>query len=171
MNSKNIVLIGFMGCGKTTIGKELAKNFNFSFIDTDCIIQQQENKSIQDIFEIFGEEYFRNIEKQVYNKVSKMKNCVISTGGGVIKDIENIINLKNNGIIVYLKASPEKIYENIKDDDKRPLLKNKNKFNTICDLLYKREPLYNKYADIVFDINDKSPFILAKNIKNTILNR
>lgn len=169
--NKNIVLIGFMGCGKSTIGKELAKNFNFSFIDTDNIIKIEQQKSIQEIFDTFGESYFRSIEKKVYEKVSNLKNCVISTGGGVIKDKQNIQNLKKNGIIVYLKATPEKIYENIKYDNKRPLLKNQDKFNTICSLLKEREPLYKKYANIVFDVNDGSPFILAKNIKTAILNR
>lgn len=169
--NKNIVLIGFMGCGKSTIGKELAKKFNLNFIDIDCVIQKEENKSIEEIFNIFGEGYFRNLEKQVCAKVSNMKNCVISTGGGVIKNKENINNLKKNGIIIYLKATPEKIYQNLKYDEKRPLLKNKDKFKTICALLKEREHLYNKYADIVFDVNDSSPFILAKNIKNTILTR
>ena len=160
-----------MGCGKSTIGKELAKNFNFNFIDTDCVIQEEENKSIEEIFNIFGESYFRELEKKVCAQVSNMKNCVISTGGGVIKNIENINNLKKNGIVVYLKATPEKIYQNLKYDDKRPLLKNKDKFKAICTLLKEREYLYNKYADIVFEINDSSPFILAKNIKSTILTR
>lgn len=171
MNNKNIVLIGFMGCGKSIIGNELAKNFNFNFIDTDCIIEQQTNKSIEEIFNVFGEAYFRSLEKQIYADASKMKNCVISTGGGVIKDVQNIINLKKSGLIIYLKATPKKIYNNLKFDDKRPLLRNKNKFSTICSLLNEREHLYNKYADIIFDVNDDSPFILAKNIKNAILNR
>ena len=171
MNNKNIVLIGFMGCGKSVIGNELAKIFNFHFIDTDCIIEHQTNKTIEDIFNTFGETHFRKIEKQIYTDVSKMKNCVIATGGGVIKNVENIINLKKNGIIIYLKATPEKIYDNLKFDDERPLLKNKNKFTTICSLLNEREHLYNKHADIIFHVNDDSPFILAKNIKATILNR
>ena len=168
MSKKNVVLIGFMGCGKTTIGKELAKNLNFSFIDTDCIIQKAENKSIEKIFDIFGEEYFRKLEKKVCYKVSNFKNCVISTGGGIVKCEENIINLKKTGLIIYLKATPEKIYENLKYDNKRPLLKNKDKFKIICDLLQQRDYLYEKYADIIFNINDKSPFILAKEIKNNI---
>ncbi len=169
MNKKNIVLIGFMGCGKSVIGSELAKNFSFSFIDTDYIIEKKLNLSIQDIFDKFGEPYFRKIETNVYANVSKFKNCVISTGGGVIKNSENIINLKKNGTIVYLKATPEKIYNNLKFDENRPLLKTQNKFNTICYLLNEREHLYNKYADLIFDINDESPFTLAKNIKNTLL--
>ncbi len=165
MAKKNIVLIGFMGCGKTTVGKELAKKLNFYFLDIDYMIQKEENKSIEKIFEIFGEDYFRALEKEACYKVSNFKNYVISTGGGVIKDEENIINLKRNGVIVYLKATPQKIYENLKYDNKRPLLKDKDKFKTICDLLKQREDLYIKYADIVFDIEDNSPFVLAKNIK------
>lgn len=169
--NKNIVLIGFMGCGKSTIGKELAKIFNFNFIDTDCLIEEKENLSIEEIFNIFGEKYFRSLEKQIYFNVSKLNNSVISTGGGCVLDKENIEYFKKNSIIIYLKATPEKIYENIKYDDTRPILRNKDKFNSICSLMYKREPLYKKYADIIFNIQDSSPFILAKNIKNIILNR
>ena len=94
MNNKNIVLIGFMGCGKTTIGKELAKNLSFSFIETDIVIEQEQNKTINQIFSIFGEQYFRELEKQTYLKVSNLRNYIISTGGGVVKYEQNIINLK-----------------------------------------------------------------------------
>nr|WP_317359620.1 shikimate kinase [uncultured Tyzzerella sp.] len=168
MAKKNIVLIGFMGCGKTTVGKELAKNLNFYFVDIDYMIQKDQNKSIEKIFEVFGEEYFRKLEKNMCYKVSNFKNYVISTGGGVVKEEQNIINLKKSGVIVYLKATPQKIYENLKYDNKRPLLKNKDKFKAICDLLEQREYLYEKYADMVFNIEDNSPFVLARNIKSDI---
>ena len=154
MNNKNIVLIGFMGCGKTTIGKELAKNINFNFVDTDCLIENKENLYIEQIFNIFGEQYFRKLEKQVYIGVSNLKSSVISTGGGCVKDKENIYHLKKSGTIIYLKATPDQIYENIKHNDTRPLLKGKDKLNAIYSLLDEREHLYNKYADIVFDIQD-----------------
>ena len=171
MNNKNIVLIGFMGCGKTTIGKELAKNLSFSFIETDIVIEQEQNKTINQIFSIFGEQYFRELEKQTYLKVSNLRNYIISTGGGVVKYEQNIINLKKNGIIIYLKATPEKIYENLKYDNKRPLLNTKNKYKTISTLLNEREPLYAKYSDIIFEVNDNTPFVLARDIKNYIQNR
>lgn len=167
-NKKNVVLIGFMGCGKTTIGKELAKNINFNFIDTDFMIEKLEKKSIEKIFDSFGEHYFRKLEKNVCNKVSSFKNCVISTGGGVIKCEESIVNLKKTGITIYLKATADKIYENLKYDTKRPLLKTKDKFKTICELLEQRVHLYEKYSDLIFDINNKSPFILAREIKKYI---
>lgn len=168
MSKKNVILIGFMGCGKTTVGRELAKKLNFRFIDTDYMVQKEEDKSIEKIFDLFGEQYFREIEKNVCYKASNFKNCVISTGGGVIKHEENIVNLRKTGIIIYLRATPERIYENLKYDNRRPLLKNKDKFKAICDLLYKRVHLYEKYADITIDINDNSPFILAKIIKNNV---
>lgn len=157
-----------MGCGKTTVGKELAKRLNFSFVETDYLIEKQENKTINQIFNIWGEQYFRKLERETCLKVSSFKNCVISTGGGIVKCEENIINLKKTGTIIYLRATPEKIYENLKYDNKRPLLKTKDKFKTICTLLDEREPLYRKYCDIIFDVNDNTPFVLAKNIKNTI---
>ncbi|WP_317366859.1 shikimate kinase [uncultured Tyzzerella sp.] len=168
MNKKNVILIGFMGCGKTTVGRELAKNINFRFIDTDYMIQKEESKSIEKIFDTFGEQYFRKIEKNVCYRVSNFKNCVISTGGGIIKSEENMINLKKTGTIIYLRATPQKIYKNLKYDNKRPLLKNKDKIKIICDLLNERSYLYEKYADIIVDVDDNSPFVLAKIIKNNI---
>ncbi len=168
MYNKNIVLIGFMGCGKTTIGKQLAKNCNMTFFDTDFIIQQQQNKTIQQIFEQFGEKYFRILEKQTCLNLLDVKNSVISTGGGIIKCKECMESLKKNGYIIYLKATPEKIYQNLINDENRPLLKNKDKILTIKELLNEREKLYIKYADMIYDIKDSSPFILAKNLKNNI---
>lgn len=168
MYNKNIVLIGFMGCGKTTIGKQLAKNCNMSFLDTDYIIQNEQKKTIEQIFNTFGEDYFRKMEKQVCTRLSTFKNCVISTGGGVVKCKDCMESLKKNGYIIYLKATPQKIYENLLNDNKRPLLNTKDKLSTIKTLLNEREHLYTQYADMVYNINDSSPFILAKNIKNSI---
>lgn len=153
--NNNIILTGFMGCGKTSIGKRLAVNHNLKFIDTDAEIQDLSGMCINDIFSTYGEPYFRKLERNFCKLLAINNGFVVATGGGVIKDENNIDNLKLNGAIVYLKCSPEKIYKNIKNDTTRPLLNNTNdKFALICSMLKDREPFYKKYADFIIDISD-----------------
>jgi len=152
----NIVLVGLSGSGKTTVGKLLEKSLNnLRFVDTDEIIVENEKKSINDIFAESGEQKFREIEKAVVEKVSMENNLIISTGGGVVLYKENMLNLKKNGIIFYLKTSPEVIAKRLKNDDTRPLLK----VNDVKEKLYKmleiREKLYET-ADVTIN-TDKLP--------------
>ena len=153
---KNIVLIGFMGCGKSTLGSRLAYKLKYSFVDSDRRIEDEMKMSINEIFEKYGEQYFREVEKDVIRKMSKIDKQVIATGGGVIKDCENVEELKKKGIIVYLEATPEHIYSNLKNDNSRPLLQGGDKLQIITDLLKQREGLYNKCADIVINVNDST---------------
>lgn len=155
MDKKNLVLIGFMGCGKTTLGSIVARKLSFSFVDTDKFIEQQEKSIISEIFSKYGEKHFRDVEKKHIETLSLRENSVIATGGGVIKDYDNIMKLKEKGVVVYLKSSPRAIYKNIGRDNTRPLLKNHtNKFVAIKKLFRERTPLYEKYADITVDIAD-----------------
>lgn len=154
MIKKNIILIGFMGCGKSTIGKKVSVNIGCKFLDTDLKIQNDMNMTINEIFEKYGEPYFRKLEKDLCKKASLNAPMVIATGGGIIKDPENIDFLKTNGIFIYLKSSSEKIYKNIKNDNSRPLLNVKNKKEKINELLEQRIPLYEKSADITVDISN-----------------
>ena len=108
---KNIVLIGFMGSGKTSVGKRLSLVLKREFIDTDDFIEKREGMTINEIFKEKGEEEFRKIERELYKRFSTPKKKIIATGGGVIKNPANIANLKKGGVIVYLKSSPEKIKE------------------------------------------------------------
>lgn len=144
-----------MGCGKTSIGKRLAANFSSNFVDTDVEIQNLSGMSINEIFEKYGEPYFRKLERN-YCKLAALSNgYIIATGGGIIKDETNVYNLKINGAVVYLKCSPEKIYKNIKNDNTRPLLNNaEDKYGLICTMLEQREPLYQKHADFIIDISE-----------------
>ena len=150
----NIVLIGFMGCGKSSVGKRIAVNYNKKFIDTDSEIQCMCGMSINDIFKKYGESYFRKLERNYCKLAALNSGYIIATGGGIIKDENNIENLKLNGTIVYLRCSAEKIYRNIKNDNTRPLLNGADdKLALICSLLEEREPLYSKYSDFTIDIS------------------
>lgn len=153
----NIVLVGLSGSGKTTVGKLLEKYLpDFTFVDTDEIIVKQENRSINDIFAKDGEKTFREIEKAVVEKVSKENNLIISTGGGVVLNEDNIKNLKKNGMIFYLKASPETITERLKDDTTRPLLKVEDVTKKLYKMLEIRGKLYEK-ADLSVNTDSLTP--------------
>ncbi|MBC8062882.1 MAG: shikimate kinase [Clostridiaceae bacterium] len=147
--NKNIVLIGMSGSGKTTIGKALSKALNKELIDIDLYIEKTQGKSISEIFNK-GEVHFRDIESHAVLKVSKNTNCIISTGGGVIKNEVNMKELKKNSIVIYIDRPVEMILKDI-DDTNRPLLKN-NKTN-LYEMYESRDPLYKKYSDIIV-VND-----------------
>src|SRR3989338_131092 len=140
----NIVLVGFMGTGKSVVGRRLAKILKREFIDTDKIIEERAGKSISEIFSDEGEIHFRNLEADVIKDISDKKNCVIVTGGGAVIRYENINNLKKEGIIICLKALPEVIYKRVRYDIKRPLLQTENPLEKIKELLEYRENYYEK---------------------------
>ncbi|MBP7174743.1 MAG: shikimate kinase [Thermoclostridium sp.] len=143
MKVRNIVLIGMMGCGKTTVGKIVAERLKLRFIDLDHYIESKWS-SIPALFEK-GEEYFRDIETKALKEVSKVDGAVIATGGGVIKRSENIAALKERGILFFLDRPVEDILADI-DTDHRPLLKDGK--NKLMDLFNERYPLYIKACDI-----------------------
>ena len=142
-----------MGSGKTTFGKKLSIKLNYEFVDTDKYIEKKEEMTISEIFEKFGESYFRDLEKNTISEISVKSGFIVSTGGGIIKNEENIKMLKKNGIIVYLKATPEQIYRNIGEDKNRPLLQNCDKMEKIKELLSERTPYYEKYCDVSVDVS------------------
>lgn len=150
---KNIVLIGFMGCGKTTLGKKLSMRLKYSFIDTDRYIERKEGITIAQIFEEKGEAYFRDLERHTVELLSIEYGNIIATGGGIIKNQENMNRFKETGIIVYLKATPEHIFRNIADDDTRPLLQGGDKLEKIRSLMEERRELYEKYADVTVSVS------------------
>ncbi|MBR1737051.1 MAG: type II 3-dehydroquinate dehydratase [Firmicutes bacterium] len=162
---KNIVLIGFMGCGKTSVGKKIAEIMGIDFIDTDEKIVMETGMSINDIFRKYGEDYFRNLENKLCEQIAESKEpLVIATGGGIIKNSDNAQILKENGKFIYLSADADKIYQNIGDDETRPLLMGGNKRLIIERLLEERLPMYYEYADIIFDTNEKNVEECAKEI-------
>ena len=151
----NIILVGFMGTGKSVVGKKLAAKLNKDFVESDDMIEAREKMPIRDIFEKKGEPYFRRVEKEVIKEASSRKNVVISAGGGAIVDEENFNNLKNSGTLICLKASPDTILKRTKDLKTRPLLNVPDPKKRIEELLKKREPYYNK-ANFIIDTDNLS---------------
>lgn len=150
----NVVLIGFMGSGKTTFGKALADKSGMEFLDTDAYIEQQAGKSISDIFAEDGEEAFRKLETDVLMHLrDTVKNTVLATGGGMPLRIENARLLKEIGKVCYLTAAPQVIYERVKNDTGRPLLQGEDPYGRICNLMKERKPLYERAADTIIDTN------------------
>ena len=147
---KIIVLAGFMGTGKTTVGKELAGKLNLEFVDLDSVIERREGKKISKIFEEDGETYFRQLEKQVVKDCSEGGPRVLATGGGAIIDPENLEALKSNGVVILLEADTETIIKRTKDDTYRPLLLVQDPKKRIEELLESRRSFYNK-ADYKID--------------------
>ncbi len=151
----NIILVGFMGTGKSVVGKKLATKLNRDFVEVDDLIELKEKRHLKDIFEKKGESYFRLVEKEVVKEASSRKNIVISAGGGAIVDVENFKNLKNSGTIICLKASPETILKRTIGLKTRPLLNVQDPKKKIEELLKKREPYYNK-ADFSIETDSLS---------------
>ena len=154
---QNLILIGFMGSGKSTIGKELAKALEMKFVDTDHYIENKEKLKVKEIFILKGEKYFREVEAKYINDISKMNNTVISTGGGVVASDINIKLLKENGFVVYLDCTVECIYKRVSKRDSRPLLNGVDDlYSHIINLLNKRIGNYIKYMDDKVNINSKT---------------
>lgn len=160
---KNIVLVGLMGAGKTSVGKLLAEKLSYSFCDTDDLIEKEAGQTISQIFEKFGENYFRELETDIIRKISLITSSVISTGGGSLEKEENIELLKTNSFLVYLQAAPTCLYERVKKESHRPLLKNSNPLQTLENLLKKREAHYLR-ADLLLNTEDKNVAILVDEI-------
>ena len=148
----NIALVGFMGAGKTAVGKVLAEKLNKEFIETDTLIEQKAGKSIPEIFQQDGEIAFRELEIEVTKEVSINKNLVIACGGGLVLNKINIDRLKKESIIVYLTASPRIILKRVlNEEEKRPLLSTPDKAFSIRELLRFRKPFYERAADITIN--------------------
>jgi shikimate kinase len=153
--NKNIALVGFMGCGKTAVSRLLAKTLHLKLVSTDELIIQREKLSIAEIFAQKGEPYFRELERNIIAELAEETGLVIDCGGGVALQEENIKNLKQSGIIVYLKADVDTLHERTKHQKHRPLLNVEDPKSKIQELLLKREPFYAK-ADHLIDTSGKT---------------
>ena len=149
---KKIFLVGFMGTGKTTVGKELAKMLGVRFLDLDDYIESKSGKKITDIFKENGEKFFRKLEKDSLKEVAQSCDfTVIACGGGIVLDPDNIAIMEENGIPVCLHASPDLIYERVKGQAFRPLLNVPDPKAKILELLNKRAPFYAKIKTRIED--------------------
>lgn len=140
---KNIVLVGFMGTGKTSVGRALADRLDMKFIDMDDVIVEREDKSIPDIFAQDGEPYFRSVERKLVQELAVETGLVIGAGGGIVLDPANIDDFSRTGLVVCLSASPETILERVEHDTNRPLLAGGDKMAKIKGILEKRQARYD----------------------------
>lgn len=157
MKKNNIVLIGFMGSGKTTVGIRLSYRMRRSMEDTDKLIERRQKRSITDIFREDGEEGFREMETELLKSLEgKLKNHILSVGGGTPVRQENRELLKRLGTVVYLRVKPETVYRRLQNDTTRPLLQCEEPLERIRELLESRKDAYESCADIVIDADDLS---------------
>ena len=154
--SYNIVLIGFMGSGKSTISDYLSTVFDMKLVEMDQVIAEKEEMSIPDIFATYGEEYFRNLETNLLKELQTGQNCIISCGGGVALRQENVVEMKKNGRVVLLTASPETIFERVKDSNDRPILDGNKNVEFIAGLMEQRREKYEAAADVVVQTDNKT---------------
>ncbi len=154
---QNIVLIGFMGCGKTTIGKALAEKLEYKLLDTDALIVEKEGKSINAIFAEQGEEYFRNTETKTIEELEQsLEKAIVSTGGGLpLRECNGSI-LKKLGFVVFLKVEKETVLKRLEGDTTRPLLQGDNVEAKVESLLEFRNPIYEYTAHVVVATDNKS---------------
>lgn len=164
---KNIILIGFMGCGKTSVGKRLAESENMEFLDTDEWIEREQQTTISEIFETKGEAAFRNMETECLRQILEYtgKPFVLSVGGGLPIREENRKLLLQIGHVVYLKASPEVIYKRLHNDKTRPLLQGMNPRGRIMDLMNARKNYYEDAAEYIIHVDDRGFSDIIEEIK------
>jgi shikimate kinase len=148
--NKNIVLIGFMGTGKTSLGKMAAAQLNYDFLDTDQMIVAKTGMDIPSIFQSHGEAYFRKLESEIARVLALVNQKIIATGGGFPLNPANIEVLRPNSLVVLLKAAPGVIYERVKDHTERPLLAVSDPLSKITEMLRERESFYRN-ADLILD--------------------
>lgn len=164
---KNIILTGFMGVGKTSVGTRLAKDLGYSFVDIDELIEADQKTTITGIFSAFGEAYFRDIESRIIGQVLARDGQVVSTGGGAVIREENRQAFRQGGLTVCLTARPDAIYERVRHETHRPLLQVADPPGRIRELLAERERFYRQ-ADLVIDTSDKSVDEVISEIKERV---
>ena len=165
-----IFLVGPMGAGKTTIGLKLAEALHKEFKDSDQEIEQNTGATIPLIFELEGEEGFRERETRMIARLANQENIILATGGGAVIKTENRTILSEKGYVIYLHASLDKLMERTSKDRNRPLLQTENPRQVLADLLYQREPLYREVADLVYETDKKPIREIINDIVDTLQN-
>jgi shikimate kinase len=156
MNKRNIFLIGLMGAGKTTIGRQLARSLGCEFIDSDHEIEHRTGADIPWIFDIEGEQGFRERERAVIDDLSQRQGIVLATGGGAILDVRNREHLAARGLVIYLRASVDRLAQRTDRDRNRPLLQTDDPVERLQRLYDQRDPLYREIADFIVDTDNRN---------------
>lgn len=153
----NIILTGFMGCGKTSVSIKLSYQMKRTMIDTDKWIEQKQKMSVSEIFDVYGEDAFRRMETDCLKELIRTADRqIIAVGGGLPVREENHDLLKKLGRVIYLKVTPEVVYSRLKTDTSRPLLQVEDPLERICFLMQQRAPVYEKCADVIIDVSELS---------------
>ena len=169
--ARNIILVGPMGAGKTTIGKQLAQHYGRDFYDSDREIEKHTGANIPLIFELEGEEGFRKREKNILIELTQKQDIVLATGGGVVLDPDNRALLTKHGFVIYLNAPLTQLFNRTSKDRNRPLLQTENPRKKLEEIMATRDPLYREVADIVIETDDKPVRNVVKNLTDIIKNQ
>ena len=153
---QNLILIGFMGTGKSTVACQLSKQLNLPFFEMDEMIVQEQGMEISNIFKEKGENYFRDLETELLKNLLQKETGILSCGGGIILRDENIQAMKNHGTVILLTAKPETILKRVLHNQSRPVLNGKKNVNDITKLMKEREERYHIAADIIVSTDEKS---------------
>ena len=164
----NILLIGFMGTGKTTISKELSKEMKLPEVDMDAYLVKKANMSISDIFDKYGEEHFRDMETECVKELSQQGGKIISCGGGAVLREQNVEYMKENGMIVLLTAQPKTILNRVKNSTDRPILNGHMNLEYITQLMDKRKDRYLEVADFVIETDHKNVVQISREIRKKV---
>jgi shikimate kinase len=160
---RNLALIGFMGSGKSSVGRQAADAMHFTFLDTDRVIEARAGKSVSDIFSQDGEPAFRQWEQRIVEELTRRDKTVIATGGGLPTDPANLASLKTHALVICLWGSPEAIWERVRSHDHRPLLNESDPLAKIHELLAAREPYYRQ-ADVLVNTEMRSVHEVAQHV-------
>ena len=168
MSQQNIFLVGLMAVGKSTVGRLLAESLKMPFYDSDEEIEARAGAEVAWIFDVEGEQGFRDREEHVIDDLTKMSGVVVATGGGVVKRAQNRQNLASRGIVIHLDCSLERLLARTRKDKKRPLLQGDDREQVLAGLIRERAPLYKEIADYRFVSDEQSPRALAHKIKRCL---
>lgn len=168
LRSGNVIMVGLMGSGKTTIGRALAKHFAKEFVDSDEEIQKRTGVTIPHIFDVEGEEGFRQRESAVIRELAGRENIVLATGGGAVLSEQNRALLQQSGIVIYLKANVHELWQRTRHDRNRPLLQTVDPLAKLSELFEQRDPLYREVADIVVQSGKQNAHALMLHLAGEI---
>lgn len=164
---KNIFLVGFMGTGKSTIARRMKQKYHMEIVEMDELIEGRERMKIPELFQTYGEEYFRNLETELLSEIQEKENLVVSCGGGAVLREENVRKMKACGVVVLLTASPQTILKRVRNNNRRPLLEGKKTIQDIQELMEARREAYESAADIRICVDNKN----SEDICVEIINR